>query len=211
MIKGKSVLRDIPKIEEVYRTIELLKSIGVKISWQGNELGVDASGQLNLNKIDRRACAMTRASLFLLGALTRRANNFKVYKTGGCQLGKRTIKPHVFAFAKIRRNRGIFEHYYLVKYGALKANKIVMYESGDTATANAIMAAVLIPGQTVIKMASSNYMVQDLCYFLNKAGAKISGLGTTTLTIAGVKNPPAGRQGLKPVKITPLCRIRLSL
>lgn len=193
MIKGRSVLRDIPKIEEVYRAVELLKSIGVKIIWQGNELIVDASGKLNLNKIDRRACEMTRASLFLLGALTRRANNFKVYKTGGCKLGKRTIKPHVFALQKLGVKVESLEHYYLVKYGVLKANKIVMYESGDTATANAIMAAALIPGQTVIKMASSNYMVQDLCFFLNKAGAKILGIGTTTLTITGVKK-------LKPVK-----------
>ena len=62
-----------------------------------------------------------------------------------------------------------------------------MYESGDTPTENAIMAAVLAPGKSVIKFASSNYMVQDLCYFLNSAGAKISGIGSTTLVIDGVK------------------------
>lgn len=193
MIKGKSVLRDIPKIEEVYRTVELLKSIGVKISWQGSELAVDASGQLNLSEIDRAACEKTRASLFLFGALARRANNFKVYKTGGCRLGKRTIKSHVFALRKLGISVESLEHYYLVKYGKLKANKIVMYESGDTATANTVMAATLIPGETIIKLASSNYMVQDLCYFLNQAGAKILGIGTTTLAITGVKK-------LKPVK-----------
>jgi UDP-N-acetylglucosamine 1-carboxyvinyltransferase len=62
-----------------------------------------------------------------------------------------------------------------------------MYESGDVATENAILAAVYAPGKTTIKMASANYMVQDLCYFLVKAGAKISGIGTTTLKITGVK------------------------
>ena len=72
-----------------------------------------------------------------------------------------------------------------------------MYESGDTPTENAIMAAVQAPGVSVIKMASSNYMVQDLCYFLIKAGAKIKGVGTTTLTITGVKN-------LKSVKNYPI-------
>ena len=62
-----------------------------------------------------------------------------------------------------------------------------MYESGDTATENAILAAVLLPGVTEINLCSSNYMVQDLCYFLVQAGAKIKGIGTTKLQIIGVK------------------------
>jgi len=80
------------------------------------------------------------------------------------------------------------ENYYLVTNESLRSAEIVMYESGDTPTENAIMAAALAPGKTVIKMASSNYMVQDLCYFLIKAGAKIKGVGTTTLEINGVKS-----------------------
>ena len=68
----------------------------------------------------------------------------------------------------------------------MKSNKIVMYESGDTPTENAVMAAVLAEGETIIKFASANYMVQDICYFLKTAGAKIEGIGTTTLKITGV-------------------------
>jgi len=68
-----------------------------------------------------------------------------------------------------------------------------MYEMSDTGTENIVMAACTIPGKTIINLAGSNYMVQDLCYFLQKAGAKIKGIGTTTLEITGVKK-------LKPVQ-----------
>ena len=69
----------------------------------------------------------------------------------------------------------------------LTPGEFALYESGDTVTENAIMAAALIPGKTVIKFASANYQVQDLCFFLQKLGVKIDGVGTTTITIHGVK------------------------
>jgi UDP-N-acetylglucosamine 1-carboxyvinyltransferase len=112
-------------------------------------------------------------------------------------LGARTIRPHLFALEKLGVQVSSKECYYQVKNNPLRSAEIVMYESGDTPTENAIMAAVLAPGMSIIKMASSNYMVQDLCYFLVKAGAKIQGVGTTTLTITGVKV-------LKPVKNYPI-------
>jgi UDP-N-acetylglucosamine 1-carboxyvinyltransferase len=62
-----------------------------------------------------------------------------------------------------------------------------MYESGDTTTENAIMAAALIPGKTVIKFASANYMVQEVCFFLEQCGVKIEGIGTSTLIVHGIK------------------------
>ncbi|HLC69641.1 MAG TPA: UDP-N-acetylglucosamine 1-carboxyvinyltransferase [Patescibacteria group bacterium] len=198
MIKGITTLKAMPEIEEVSRTLELFQSIGVKVKNLGHgKLGLDTSGKLDLVNIDRSVCEKTRASLFLFGALTKRANDFKVFKTGGCKLGKRTIKPHVHALEKLGVQIESHDDYYLVHYNSLKGDKIVMYESGDTATANAIMAAVLSKGKTTIKMASANYMVQDLCFFLQKAGAKIKGVGTTTLEIEGVAS-------LKPVKNYPI-------
>jgi UDP-N-acetylglucosamine 1-carboxyvinyltransferase len=65
------------------------------------------------------------------------------------------------------------------------AKDIVLYESGDTVTETALMVAAQTPGKTVIKMATANYMVQDLCFFLEKLGIKIEGIGTTTLTVKG--------------------------
>jgi UDP-N-acetylglucosamine 1-carboxyvinyltransferase len=128
------------------------------------------------------------ALLTFLGALAQRETSYKLYKSGGCKLGARTVRPHLYALNKIGVDVVSKNAYYEVKNGNLKSGRVVMYESGDTPTENAIMAAVCAPGTSVIKMASANYQVQDLCFFLIKAGAKIKGVGTTTLTITGVKN-----------------------
>ncbi len=187
-IKGKTILADVPEIEEVNRIIELIKSIGVKVEKLGkNKLSVDAGGELNLSKIDKNACVKTRSSLMLMGALSARVKNYKIFKSGGCKLGNRTVKPHIFALEKFGVEVESREGYYEIKNNPLKSAYLVMYESGDTATENAIMAAVQAPGETTIKMASANYMVQDLCHFLNAAGARIEGVGTTTLKIQGAE------------------------
>ena len=187
MIKGKTVLYDVPRIEEVYRILEILTSIGVKIAWLAEHtLSLDTSAKLQMDKIDKKATEITRSSLMLLGALAAREKEFKIYKSGGCRLGERTVKPHLFALEQFGVSVESKNKYYDVKNKPLKAVDIVMYESGDTPTENAIMAAVLAPGVTTIKFASSNYMVQDLCYFLQSAGAKIEGVGGTTLRITGV-------------------------
>ena len=187
-IRGKTTLADVPEIEEINRIIELVKSIGVKVEKLGkNKLSVDASGELDLSVIDKNACIKTRSSLMLMGALSARVKNYKIFKSGGCKLGNRTVKPHIFALEKFGVEVESKEEYYEVKNNSLKSAYLVMYESGDTATENAVMAAVQAIGDTTIKMASANYMVQDLCHFLNAAGAHIDGIGTTTLKIKGVK------------------------
>jgi UDP-N-acetylglucosamine 1-carboxyvinyltransferase len=79
-------------------------------------------------------------------------------------------------------------HYNIEVRRKTASRPIVLYESGDTATENVLMAAARFEGETVIKMASANYMVQDLCFFLKKLGVKIDGIGTTTLKVKGVRN-----------------------
>lgn len=193
MIRGKVVLRNMPRIEEVFRVLEILTSVGVKVDWKdGHTLSLRTDGRLNMAGINRRACEVTRSSLLLLGALAAREKQYKIYKSGGCRLGARTIKPHLFALEKFGVKVQSQIKYYEVKNVQSHSADVVMYESGDTPTENTIMAAVLASGKSVIKFASSNYMVQDLCYFLVKAGAKIQGIGSTTLEITGVKK-------LKPV------------
>jgi len=188
MIKGKTILYDVPRIEEVYRILEILSSIDVKVEWTDEHtLSLDTSAKLQMENMDKKATEITRSSLMLLGALAAREKEFKIYKSGGCRLGERTVKPHLFALEQFGVSVESKNKYYDVRNKPLKSADIVMYESGDTPTENAIMAAVLAPGVTTIKFASSNYMVQDLCYFLQEAGAKIEGIGSTTLKITGVK------------------------
>lgn len=187
-VRGRVVLTSVPQIEEVYRIIELLKSIGVKIDdAKPGTVVLDSRAPLKLGAIDRRASEKTRASLLLFGALAAREKKYRIYKSGGCKLGNRTVRPHLYALENFGVEIRSRDRYYEVVNRPLRSAAIIMYESGDTATANAVLAAVLAPGVSTIKMASANYQVQDLCYFLNQAGAKISGIGTTTLTIAGVK------------------------
>jgi UDP-N-acetylglucosamine 1-carboxyvinyltransferase len=195
MIKGPVVLTDVPRIEGVKRILELLSSIGVKIKQSGTTVHLDASADLNLAKMDQNAAEVTRTSLLLLGALAAREKKYKLYKSGGCHLGERTVRPHLYALQKLGVNVVSTDcHYEVENSRPLRASHIVLYESGDTTTENAIMAAVLAPGVTTLKMASANYQVQDLCHFLNSVDAKISGIGTTTLTIIGVKKLRAPKE-----------------
>ena len=188
LVKGKSILKDFSHVEDVERMIEVLSSIGVKFAWLDNTtLSVDSSNSLQMNNIDKKACASARIVLLLFGALAAREKKYRLYKTGGCKLGERTIRPHLYALQKFGVKVVSRLKYYEVKNSSLKARDIVMYESGDTATENAIMAATLAAGVSTVKFASANYMVQDLCYYLNTAGAKIEGIGTTSLKITGVK------------------------
>ncbi len=186
MIGGTTKLVDVPDIEEINRMVELLASIGVVIVRpEKGVMVLTVPKKLSLKNLDPQSCDI-RSSLDLLGALAAREKKYKLYKSGGCKLGKRTIRPIVYALQKLGIEIESKQDYYEVHNKNLIANTIVMYESGDVATNIVIMAAVLIKGTTTIKMASANYMVQDVCCFLNKAGARISGIGTTTLVIEGV-------------------------
>lgn len=187
MIKGQTTLVDVPEIEDVRQVFKLLKSLGVGVTVVGKKVKIDASRKLDLKTMDAGAVSKLRVSLFFWGALAGREKNYRMPKSGGCHLGERTVRPHWYALEKLGVAIKSVGDYYEVKNVGLKASpSIVMYESGDTTTENIIMAAVLAPGVTTIKMASANYQVQDLCYFLVSAGAKIAGIGSTTLTITGV-------------------------
>jgi len=194
MIKGRTMLKDMPRIEEVNRIIEILTSIGLKINWShGHTLVVVNDGKIELKSINRESYEKTRSAILLIGSLSSVFKNFTLPKTSGCKLGKRTVNPHIIALNHLGIEVKKINNLFQVNRGQAKGSNFTMYESGDTATENAILAAVRLPGKTEINLASPNYMVQDLCYFLVKAGAKIKGIGTTKLKITGVKK-------LKPIK-----------
>jgi len=186
---GKTTIKNIPKIEEVYRIIEVLESIGVGLKWRGErELEINNSGPINLDKINIEAASKTRSIILFIGSLVHKFKNFSLPSPGGCKLGRRTIMPHVYALENFGIKIKTLSNKYKISYSRLHPfENVVMYESGDTATENAIMTTALIPGKSVIKFASANYQVQDLCYFLKKLGVKIEGIGTTTLIIHGQK------------------------
>lgn len=188
--KGTTRLKRMPRIEEVNRLIEVLISIGVSVKWlANNDLEIKPPAVLKLEKMDNSAARKTRSVLMLMGPLMHIFNEFKIPYAGGCKLGTRTVQPHLFALEELGVDIDAKVGYYNVTVKKRTLPKqIVLYESGDTTTENAVMAASKFEEEIVIKMASANYMVQDLCYFLKKLGVRIDGIGTSTLTIRGVKD-----------------------
>ena len=191
--RGTTTLRRVARIEEVNRIIEVLNSIGVKTKWIDgtNDLVITPPAKLKLESMDIEAAKKTRTVLMFLGPLLYQYNSFRLPYAGGCSLGTRTVEPHLAglrAFGLDVETKPSTD-YYQAKVKAKSPEKaIVLTERGDTVTENVIMAAALNPGLTIIRNASPNYMVQDVCFFLQKLGVKIEGIGTTTLRITGLKS-----------------------
>jgi UDP-N-acetylglucosamine 1-carboxyvinyltransferase len=188
--KGKTILRKVPRIEEVFRVIEVLESVGVRFEWLDKySLRINPPEEFDLENIDREAAIRTRSVIMLIGPLVNKLNHFKIPQAGGCKLGSRTVKPHFYALDFLGVDIKATENDYEVKSPNVlkKDQRVVLYESGDTVTENLLMAAALIPGRTEIRFASANYQIQDLCNFLKKLGVKIEGIGSTNLIIEGVK------------------------
>jgi UDP-N-acetylglucosamine 1-carboxyvinyltransferase len=184
--KSKTIFRNMPKIEEVYRMIEVLESIGVSLKWNSNDLEIKPPERLAIEKLDTEAGMKTRSVIMLIGPLIHFSKRFRLPQPGGCRLGSRTVKPHFFALENLGVQIDTHSTYYEIKTPKQKPGSIVLYEAGDTVTENAIMAAALIPGKTTIKFASANYQVQDVCFFLEELGVKIDGIGTSTLLVHGM-------------------------
>ncbi len=193
---GKTVLHHVARIEEVFRIIEVLESIGVKCRWvnRRKDLEIISPKELNLKNLDVDAARRTRSIIMFMGPLLHKFKKFELPYAGGCSLGTRTVDPHLRALSSYgleidaKSKTGFYEATVDQKeLTSKKPKKIVLIERGDTVTENVLMAAALYPGKTTIIGASPNYMVQDVCFFLEKLGVKIKGIGSTTLEVTGVE------------------------
>ena len=190
--KGKTTFRRVARIEEVNRIVEVLESIGVKTKWlENNDLEIMPPARLRLEDMDVEAAKRTRTVIMFLGPLLHQYNDFKLPFAGGCNLGTRTVEPHLVGLSAFGMNvvapqKKDYYHATVKEKGPEKT--ILLTERGDTVTENVVMAAALYDGLTVIRNASPNYMVQDVCFFLQKLGVEIDGIGTTTLRIRGKRS-----------------------
>lgn len=188
---GTTTLRRVARIEEVYRIIEVLQSIGVKVHWLNdrNDLEIIPPTRLKLENMNVAAAKRTRTVIMFLGPLLHQYKEFNLPFAGGCNLGTRTVEPHMAGLAPFGLTVEATSDYYHASVKEQSPKKtILLTERGDTVTENVIMAAALFDGETTIRNASPNYMVQDVCFYLQKLGIKIEGIGTTTLKIHGVRN-----------------------
>jgi UDP-N-acetylglucosamine 1-carboxyvinyltransferase len=188
---GKTTLRRVARIEEIYRIIEVLQSIGVRVRWLNdrNDLEITPPARLRLQNMDVKAAKKTRSVIMLLGPLLQQYKEFKLPFAGGCDLGVRTVEPHMAGLAPFGLSVETKNEYYYATVNKREITKsILLAERSDTATENLLMAAALYDGNITIRNASPNYMVQDMCFFLQRLGVKIDGIGTTTLHVKGLRN-----------------------
>ncbi|MFN3301500.1 MAG: UDP-N-acetylglucosamine 1-carboxyvinyltransferase [Patescibacteria group bacterium] len=187
LISGDCILKNVPRILDVETMIEILKSLGSRIEFLDEHTLKINNKDVNLQKLDKILIKKMRSSVLLIGPLLSRFGKVEIPEPGGCIIGNRPIDTHLNALEKFGVKIEKEGEFYSLKTKGLVGNEIVLQEFSVTATENAIMTAVLAKGKTVIKLAAAEPHVQDLCNFLNKAGAKISGIGTHTLEIIGTK------------------------
>jgi UDP-N-acetylglucosamine 1-carboxyvinyltransferase len=189
--KGTTTLKKMPRIEEVKRLIEVLQSIGVEVVWEESGDMHLTPGTIDLSNINRASAERTRSIAMFIGPLAHIFPSFELPAPRGCDLGKRSLGAHIDALATlgIQVSGNEAAHTYHVETSPRQGERsaeIIMFEMSDTGVENVLMAAAKTPGITTIKFASMNYMVQDLCVFLQAAGVKIEGVGTSTLVVHGV-------------------------
>lgn len=193
--RGKTILHGIARIEEVTRVIEILTSIGVKVTWTNtNTVEIVPPKVFNLKNLNIESAIKTRSILMIIGPLAHILPAFSIPHAQGCHLGKRTIAAHSYALEELGIKIDVTQKEYKIDSKKLNDladgknnSEIIMYEAGDTACENVLSATAKINGTTAIKFASPNYMVQEICFFLEKCGIKIDGIGTSTLVVHGVK------------------------
>jgi UDP-N-acetylglucosamine 1-carboxyvinyltransferase len=180
------VVRNVPRIRDVDAMLRVLRGIGVSAEWRDdNEVVLCAAGVDREAHIDRRHAERIRASFLLAGPLLARFGHADMPPPGGDVIGRRRLDPHLDAFRALGAS---FEHsrdIVLTAERGLRAGEVFMDEPSVMATENALMAAALTPGQTVIGNAACEPHVQDLARMLCKMGADIRGIGSNVLTITG--------------------------
>ena len=176
---------NVPAISDVSVMIKLLLKCGAKIQKKDKQLKISAKNFKN-RVFPRELTEKLRASILLLGPLLAKGVEIKMGYPGGDVIGRRPLDVHIQIAkalgAKIRQE----DDFLVASCSKLKGAEIFLEEASVTATENAVMAASLAKGETIIKRAACEPHVIDLCNFLVKMGAKISGIGTNRLTIKGV-------------------------
>ena len=182
------ILENLPLVEDIFDIIEVLKSIGVKVEWRGERSLSLKADSLEPQKMDFEKISKTRVSVLLIGSLLARCKNFKIPHPGGDRIGMRPIFTHIEALKKLGVEVSENGDFYEFTASNLTGREIVLKEFSVTATENLMMATVLAKGKTIIKGAAAEPQVQDLGQFLKEMGAKITGVGTHTIEIEGVRN-----------------------
>src|SRR5690625_4207700 len=184
--EGKSVIYDVPTLDDVYTINEVLKNLHANVQFKNNKVTIDATDKL-LTEAPFEYVRQMRASVLVLGPLLARYGHAKVALPGGCAIGSRPIDLHLKGFEAMGAEVNIGNGFVEVNVdGRLQGGTVYLDVASVGATENIMMAATLAEGKTVIENCAKEPEIVDLANYLNKMGANIVGAGTETIRITGV-------------------------
>ncbi|MGI6648046.1 MAG: UDP-N-acetylglucosamine 1-carboxyvinyltransferase [Bacillota bacterium] len=200
LTRGECVLHGIPCLRDVEVMLQVLRSLGARVTWQGSDLVVSAQ-EVVATEIPESLMRQMRASNLVMGALLGRCGTFKAFTPGGCAIGSRPMDLHLKGFntlgAKINQEYGFITG----KSQRVRGASIQLDFPSVGATENLMMAATLAEGVTVIRNAAREPEIVDLQNFLRRLGARIWGAGTHEIRIEGVANLGSGEHTVIPDRI----------
>jgi len=182
------VVRNVPRIRDVEAMLELLAGLGVKVEWRAESVVALNAGGVDHTEVDVDVSSRIRASFLLAGPLLARFGEAHMPPPGGDVIGRRRLDPHLDAFRALGASVEANRSYGIVAPAGLRAGDFFLDEPSVMATENALMAAALTPGSTVIHNAASEPHVQDLARMLLQMGARIEGIGSNVLIIHGERS-----------------------
>ncbi|MFQ5805628.1 MAG: UDP-N-acetylglucosamine 1-carboxyvinyltransferase [Phycisphaerae bacterium] len=190
LCEGEVVLHDVPQVADVRSLAELLNKLGVDVEWrEGNTMRLVVRDEMNC-KAEYDIVRKMRASICVLGPLLAKRQKAQVAMPGGCAIGDRPVDIHIRALKLLGADVELVSGDIVAKARRLRGAEMFLggpFGSTVLGTANAMMAAALAEGMTVIEMAACEPEVVDLANFLNQCGASISGHGTPRIVIEGVQ------------------------
>lgn len=199
--EGKSIITDVPDLADVRTINEVLKHLNVDITFENNEVKVDATNKLKTEAPFEYVRKM-RASVLVLGPLLARYGHAKVALPGGCAIGSRPIDLHLKGFEAMGANVHVGNGFVEVFVdGRLKGAKVYLDMPSVGATQNIIMAAALAEGTSILENCAKEPEIVDLANYLNKMGARIVGAGTETIRIEGVETLKGVKHAIIPDRI----------
>ncbi len=179
------ILHNVPHIRDVRTMLQLLADLGVDISEPDEHTLHLRAANVHKTKLDPDLCREIRASILLAGPMLARLKSIELPPPGGDVIGRRRVDTHFLALTRLGAEIEI-NHEFRMWADRLVGCDILLDEASVTGTENAIMAAVMAHGTTILRNAASEPHVQELCLMLNQMGGQIDGIGSNTLTIRGV-------------------------
>lgn len=186
LARGDVCIRKVPDITDVRVMIEILRSLGARVTFDGNGRMYINSDTITTVRAPYELVGKMNASFDITGPLLARFNEAEVPMPGGCNIGSRPVNLHMEGFRTLGAEVTSDHGYVKAKSQKLKGNKIYFGKTSVGATKNCMMAATLAEGTTILENAAREPEVVDLAHFLNKMGARINGIGTPNIEIEGV-------------------------